>query len=944
MVDDLLEVVRKLTSEIHPNRLPNQSITLDSAFDRELGLDSLARVELLARLEQHFSITLPESTFASAESARDLLRAMRNISGHERKAPAAPTPRIEQRETESNPSSALTLVEVLRWHVENHPDRTHIHLLTDEEKYPTLTYRQLWEGAERIAAGLQHLGIQPGDTVAIMLPTGSEYFFSFFAILLAGAIPVPIYPPLRRSQLEEHLRRHQGILSNCSARVLITISRAKAFAQLLKSQVPSLLHVTTKDDLGSLAGSYQSPNIRPEDIAFLQYTSGSTGSPKGVILTHSNLLANIRAMGEAVAANSRDVFVSWLPLYHDMGLIGAWLASMYFSATLVSLSPLAFLTRPQRWLEAIHHYRGTLSASPNFGYELCMKRISDQEIAKLDLSSWRLAFNGAEPVSPATIKNFTARFASTGFTPETMFPVYGLAESTVGLAFPPLNRAPQIDRIQRNLFMSDGYAIATTAEDTNPLYFVGCGHPLPGHEIRIVDESARELPERQEGYLQFRGPSSTSGYYRNPEKTQQLFHNTWLDSGDLAYISEGEIYITGRTKDIIIRAGRNIYPHELEEAVGDVPGIRKGCVVAFGSSDKTSGTEQLVILAETKEVEKASRSELQTKIIAISSALMDTPPDTVLLVPPHTVLKTSSGKIRRASNRELYESGELGQTSRSVKRQLLQLLFTSARPLWQRAQRNIKVSLYAVYLWSLFALLAPLGWVAVVILPSLSWRWATLGALTRFLARASMTPLKVHGLDNLPQDGRSTVVVANHCSYLDAYALVATIPRPISFIAKAEFTKKFHSRLFLKRMHAETVERFDAKQGVKDLRRITSVAQEGKSLLYFPEGTFSRIPGLMPFHMGAFVTAEMARLPVIPIAIRGTRSMLRAGSWFPRRGKITVTIGKAVDTRQLSTQAGGNSWETALKLRDSARTFILQHCGEPDLAGERAVPPRKPHQ
>ena len=938
MVGEVLEVVRELTSEIHPDRLPSQNITLDSAFDKELGLDSLARVELLARLEQRFDITLPESTFASAESARDLLRAMRHVAGHERKTPAAPARVIEPDETDSIPGEALTLVDVLRWHVEMHPERTHIHLLTEEENYPTLTYRQLWEGAKEIAAGLQHLGIQPGDAVAIMLPTGSEYFFSFFAILLAGAIPVPIYPPLRRSQLEEHLRRHRGILSNCNARVLITISRAKVFAQLLKSQVPSLQHVASTDDLATLEGNYQSPNIEPDDIAFLQYTSGSTGSPKGVILTHSNLLANIRAMGEAVSANARDVFVSWLPLYHDMGLIGAWLASMYFSATLVSMSPLTFLTRPQRWLEAIHQYGGTLSASPNFGYELCMKRISDQQAARLDLSSWRLAFNGAEPVSPATIRNFTARFAANGFSPEAMLPVYGLAESTVGLAFPPIHRTPRIDRIQRRTFMSDGYARPETAENASPLEFASCGYPLTGHEVRIVDEYGRELPERQQGHLHFRGPSSTSGYYRNPEKSQQLFQETWLDSGDLAYIAEGEIYITGRTKDIIIRAGRNVYPHELEEAVGNIPGIRKDCVVAFGSSDEASGTEQLVIMAETRESDEEARNALQVKIIATSSELIDTPPDAVLLVPPHTVLKTSSGKIRRNSNRELYEHGALNQGSRSVQRQILQMAYTSARPLWQRVQRNLKVSAYAAWAWTLFALLAPLGWVTVVTLPRLSWRWATLSALARFLAWASMTPLKVTGLDNLPRGPRSAVVVANHSSYLDAYALVATIPHPISFVAKAEFTERFHSRLFLKRMHAETVERFDTKQGVKDSRRITAVAQEGKSLLYFPEGTFSRIPGLMPFHMGAFVTAEVAGLPVIPIAIRGTRSMLRAGSWLPRRGKITVTIGKAIDTNQISSLTGGNAWDTALKLRNAARGYILQHCGEPDLAGARATP------
>jgi len=938
MTAELLKVVQELTLEIHPHRIHAQRINLDSAFDRELGFDSLARVELLARLELRFSITLPESTFASAESPRDLLRALQKVTCHERKPLVAPASAIEPVEIEVNPDSAQTLVEVMRWHVENHPGRKHIHLLTEDEQHPDISYAQLWEAAQKIAAGLQHQGIQPGDAVAIMLPTSSEYFFSFLAILLAGAIPVPIYPPLRRSQLEEHLRRHRGILSNCNARLLITIARAKVFAQLLKSQVPSLLHVTTVADLAALDGRYQAPNIEPGDIAFLQYTSGSTGSPKGVVLTHSNLLANIRAMGSAVEVNARDVFVSWLPLYHDMGLIGAWLGSMVFSATLVSLSPLSFLTRPQRWLEAIHNYRGTLSASPNFGYELCMKRISDEEIAELDLSSWRLAFNGAEPVSPNTIKNFTDRFAGAGFAPEAMCPVYGLAESSVGLAFPPLNRRPRIDCVERTAFMDDGHAVPAVTEDASALCFVGCGHPLPGHQIRIVDDSGRELPERQEGHLQFQGPSSTSGYYRSPEQTEQLLRGAWLEAGDLAYIARGEIYITGRSKDVIIRAGRNIYPHELEEAVGSIPGIRKGCVAVFGSSDAASGTERLVIMAETKEVDEDSCSGLQDKIISTASELLDAPPDTVLLVPPYTVLKTSSGKIRRASNRELYENGAIEHSPRSVMWQLFPLLLSSVRPLWQRAQRNMKASLYAAYLWSLFALLAPMGWVLVVTLPHLSWRWTGLSALARFLARASMTSLKVHGLDNLPAGQGLGIVVVNHCSYLDAYALVAVLPRPISFIAKAEFSDSFHSRLFLERMHAETVERSDTEQGAKDAQRITSVAQEGKSLLFFPEGTFSRIPGLMPFHLGAFVTAERSDLPVIPIAIRGTRSMLRAGSWFPRRGKITITIGQAIDTHHLMSQGDGNSWETALKLRDTARAFILQHCGEPDLANEPAVP------
>lgn len=933
-VGQLLEIVGDLAREIHPHQFRHQTLTLDSAFDRDLGLGSLARVELLSRIEIYFEISLPESTYANAESPRDLLRAIEAVTRHDKEILTVSRPVVEKAEGVSIPHHAKTLVDVLRSHMETHPNRTHIHLLAEDES-TSFNYRDLWKGAERVAAGLQNAGIQSGDTVAIMLPTCWDYFQSFFAILLAGAIPVPIYPPLRRSQLEEHLQRHQGILRNCRARILITIERAKGFAQLLKSQVPEMMHVATASDLAAYEGRYQSPTIRPEDIAFLQYTSGSTGNPKGVILTHENLLANVRAMGDAVNASANDVFVSWLPLYHDMGLIGAWLANMYYSATLVSLSPLSFLTRPQRWLRAISDYGGTLSASPNFGYELCLKRITDADIAGIDLSSWRLAFNGAEPVSPATIENFTARFVRVGFKPEAMLPVYGLAESTVGLAFPPLGRKPRVDKIQRHAFMRNGQALTTIADEENALQFASCGHPLPGHQIRIVDTNGREQADRQEGYLQFRGPSSTSGYYRNPEKTQSLFDHEWLNSGDLAYIAEGEVFITGRTKDIIIRAGRNIYPHELEEAVGNIEGIRKGCVVAFGSMDETSGTEQLVIMAESRETEADRLEELRMEINDTSSRLLDMPPDTILVVPPHTVLKTSSGKIRRNSNRELFESGMHEKTAESQTWQFLRLLFASAKPQWQRIKHSIIENFTAGFLWTLFAALAATGWLAVLVLPRLSWRWNTLNALARFLVWASRSTLNVQGLDNLIPESRPVVIVANHCSYLDVYALVAALPRPVSFVAKAEFTQNFHSRIFLQRMHAETVERFDKERGLNDAQRIALAARGGKSLFFFPEGTFSRVPGIAPFHMGAFVIAESADLAVVPLAIRGTRSMLRAGSWFPRSGHISITIGTAIETKDIRKTSGDNSWEISLKLRDRARSFIVQHSGEPSLGSDR---------
>ncbi|GMR18062.1 MAG: AMP-binding protein [Gammaproteobacteria bacterium] len=936
-VHALFEVMQELATELHTYKTRTAALNLDSSLDADLGLDSLTRVELISRIEQHFNIILPQRVFTDAESPRDLLRAITSVQGKKEVYPPAQVTEFTTGRVEELPRNATTLIEVLKWHVQRHPERLHIRVLGDEDEQVTLSYGQLWQGAKKVAAGLQQQGIQPEEAVAIMLPTCSDYFLSFFGILLTGAIPVPIYPPVRRSQLEDHLRRHTGILNNCLATMLITVPEAKVVARLLKSQVESLRHIVTAADLTSQKSTYSRPVIGTYDIALLQYTSGSTGNPKGVVLTHANLLANIRVMGEAVKADSSDVFVSWLPLYHDMGLIGAWLGSLYFAIALVVMSPLSFLVRPQRWFWAINQYQGTLSASPNFGYELCLKRISDHDMKGLDLSSWRLAFNGAEPVSPDTIKRFTERFQSAGFRPEAMMPVYGLAESSVGLAFPPLYQKPLIDCVQRESFTRSREAIPAEHSDKNALCFVGCGPPLPAHEVRILDAKGRELPDRHEGSLQFRGPSVTTSYYRNLDATRDLFDQDWLNSGDLAYIAEGNIFITDRSKDVIIRAGRNIYPHEVEEIVGNIPGIRKGCVVAFGATEPGSGTERLVILAETRETDTEKKAQLQNKITVTANDLMGFPPDDVVLASPHTVLKTSSGKVRRSACRDLYEQGQLGQAYKALWLQLTRTVLRSLLPEWRRMRRQLINSLYASYVWALFGILSSIAWLSAMALPRLSWRWSVIQGLSRVLALASRTTITVNGLQKLLPANQPCVYVSNHASYLDSLALTAAIPHIFSFVAKAELREKFFARLLLQRLHVEFVERFDKQKSVIDAQRIAKAMQRKKSLFFFPEGTFMRASGLMNFYMGAFVTAAQMNVPVVPIAIRGTRSMLRSDSWFPRRGHITITVGEAIDPDKLPEIEKQDKWRVALALRDAARKHILHYCGEPDLSHE--LPP-----
>ena len=924
----LFALIQQTVAELQRRPQGAVRVALDTSLDRDLGLDSLGRVELLLRIERAFAVTLPEKTLQVAQTARDLLAA---LDAAQRYAPSAPrTPRTPHPLVAvapvTEPLAALTLTEALHWHVNEHGDHTHIVFLSDagEEE---ISYTKLKTGAARVAAGLQALGLATRQTVAIMLPTSPDYFYTYFGILLAGGIPVPIYPPTRLTQIEEHVRRHAGILSNAQATMLVTVPEARGVARLLEAHVPGMKHVLTTS---TLSGPPAEPSVvtsSPDDIAFIQYTSGSTGNPKGVVLTHANLLANIRAMARAVDASTRDVFVSWLPLYHDMGLIGAWLGSLYVGFPLVVMSPLAFLTSPERWLWAIHRFGGTLSAGPNFSFELCVKRIDDARIAGLDLSTWRMAFNGAEAVSPDTVTRFSERFARYGLRPTAITPVYGLAESAVGLLFPPPGRGPVIDRIQREAFVAHRKALSATADDENPLRFVACGRPLAGHDVRIVDETGRETAERVEGRLEFRGPSATSGYYRNPGETRRLKHGEWLDTGDCAYIAEGEVYVTGRVKDIVIRGGRHIYPDEIEAAVGALPGVRKGCVAVFGTPDRASGTERLVVLAESREVDEAARAALRQCISNATIATIGEPPDDIVLAPPRTVLKTSSGKIRRSASCELYEAGLVGARTHGVVSQIARLIIHAVVPQMQRYITLAGELMYGGYAAITLVALAALTWTVTAAIPKPAWAWGMGGASARTFFRLIGVRLAVRGMENLPR-GAPNVLVANHSSYLDGVALVAALPTPYRFVAKRELQGQLVAGIYLSRLGSEFVERFDAQQSVQDANRLAKLAASGIPLAFFPEGTFTRAPGLMPFHLGAFIAAARARVPVVPVAIRGTRPMLRGGQYLPRHGTIVVTVSKPV----ASPSDVADDFAAGMVLRDAARSAILRGCGEPDAS------------
>jgi acyl carrier protein len=921
----LIGVARAVVAELRGHDEADLPIELGSSIQNDLGLDSLARVELLHRVETTFGVELPDAAFASAATLGELLAVVERAGPRRARAARQALPPPAGARVEPAPDSAASLIDVLRWHAEHHPAAVG-QIVVQEDGEQAVTYEQLWIGARTVAGGLAARGLAPGDRVALMLPTGAEYFHAFMGVLLGSCIPVPVYPAASAAQLEEHIRRQARILRNAGAVAMLTDPSVRGIGSLLKAHVPALRWVASVAALtaeGRLAADIA---VGADSIAFLQYTSGSTGDPKGVVLTHRNLLANIRTMGRSIHVESPDVFVSWLPLYHDMGLIGAWLGTLYFGRPLVVMSPLAFLARPQRWLQAIHRHRATLSAAPNFAYELCVKRIADADVEGLDLSSWRVAFNGAEAVLPQTLDRFCERFGRFGFRREAFTPVYGLAECAVGLTFPPLGRGPLVDRVEREAFVRSGEARVAAAGADNALRFVGCGLPLPGYEVRVVDANGREVAERCEGRLEFKGPSATSGYFNNPEATAALIRDGWLDSGDRAYLARGEVYVTGRIKDIVIRAGRHIHPDELEAAVGTMSGVRKGCVAVFGSHASATATERLVVMAETYAATAGDRAALAARITARVVEVLGEPPDDVALVPPHTVLKTSSGKIRRAASRELYESRTHLSGPRAGWWQVVRLGAGAVRPELERLRVSLVRTAYAGYFWAVIGGLGAATWLAVAALPRPAWAWRVAHTATRAIVRAVGLAPTVHGAEHLPRSG-PCLVVANHASYLDGLIALAVLARPSSFVVKRELLDQPIARLFLRRLGVLFVTREQTLESVASAEAMTAAVRDGRSLVVFAEGTFTRAPGLRPFHLGAFLAAAATGAPTVPLAFRGTRSVLRDGQWRPRRGPIEVIVGVAVQP-----PVGLAALQSALRVRDAVRADIAAHCGEPELS------------
>lgn len=913
---ELLTIVSDFLNELGADR-PLRALTADADFENELGIDSLGKVELFSRIEKKFNIKFSAADLSHIQSINELVKAIEH-SG----ATLTPmktgtfTPMLDA--SAIDVSEADTLITALIAYATAEPDRPHIYLQDDDGHESVITYGELYHQALSITNGLAQRGILTGETIAIMLPTSKEFFYCFFGILMAGAIPVPIYPPFRTDHILEYIKREAKILRNAEVRILITFLDAKNISNILRLEIPSLSAVDTFDSLKTDTQHGTPPTITADDAAFIQYTSGSTGAPKGVLLNHSNIMANIQAIGAVVDIKPTDVAVSWLPLYHDMGLM-TWLAALYYGVPITIMSPLTFITRPEQWLWTIHYHRATLSGGPNFAYELCVKRINNKKLEGMDLSCWRFAFNGAETIFPATIQRFCKKFAKLKFEKESITPVYGLAEATVGLIFPRQRRQAIIDHVDRQTLAHQHIAKPCDKSGPETQSFVSVGEALPGHKIRIVDNNNQEVKERAIANLQFCGPSAMQNYYNNPEQTQLAQSDGWWNTGDLAYRVGKEIFITGRKKDLIIKAGRNIYPDEIEAIASNDPDIRKGCVAAFGVYDRHSGTEKLIVVAETHEHNKKRQQDIRVRVGKAIAESLDVPPDQIIIVPPRVIPKTSSGKLRRSECKKAYLGKKLVKKPASPKWQFSKI---AALGIFKKITASIKQTfyfLYTLYIITVVILFILPMWLILNLLPK-KYSQKLLQHCTRSIFRLSGLRIKISG--TFPNNNNHPIIyVANHASYLDGLIMLAILPPNTGLVAKREVGKLPLVRNFLNKQGHLTVDRLEFSKSIEDVKKIEQAIVNNQSIMIFPEATFVYAKGIRPFKLGAFKLAVDTQSPICPITIKGTRQIFRSGSALFRPGTIKLLISPLIYPES-------KSWQEVSRLTQLTRKVIIDTSDE----------------
>ncbi len=534
--------------------------------------------------------------------------------------------------------------------------------IDDQGRETSLSFSALHAEASRRAAHLEGVGLCKGDRVIVAVADPGEFVQSFLGAIRAGIVPVPIYPQPSLKNAEVYANTIRHIADSAGAQVLLTTDASRPFLESALSGLSAggaLRRILTVDIFHDdpPAAAAAEP-VGPSDIAFLQFTSGSTSRPKGVVVRHENLAANAQSfMFHGLKSTPEDIGVSWLPLYHDMGLIGFVVGPLFANVQAVFLPTSSFARRPRVWLETIHKHKATLTWAPNFGYALVAKRLKDKDLQGLDLSRLRVAGCGAEPIQARTLREFADLLAPVGFRQEAFLPSYGMAEATLAISFIGLDERLKTDVVDAGK-LANGEAAGTNGGGGPSSEVTCCGRPFPEHEVAIVGETGERLGERRVGEIVVRGPSTCREYFNDPEATAESFRDGWLYTGDLGYLANGEIYVCGRKKDLIIVRGRNFYPQDIEWVVADLPGVRRGNVVAFGRPSSEGDAhlgEQIVVVAEAA---RADAARLKTEIPLRVSEAMGLQVAHVEIVPIGSLPKTSSGKPQRQKTRAMFEAGE----------------------------------------------------------------------------------------------------------------------------------------------------------------------------------------------------------------------------------------------------------------------------------------------
>lgn len=563
------------------------------------------------------------------------------------------------------PPPSTNIVDVLDFWAAERPEQVAFYFSDGEGHDEQITYAELQSASRGIAVSLMERGLT-GQRALLLFPPGLAFVKAFYGCLCAGTVAVPAFTPRRN----RNVRRLQAISDDAGAKVALTVADVRDRAVGTLDETPTLkeLEWLAVDEVSqSRAAQWDSPGLASDQLALLQYTSGSTGTPKGVMLSHQNIMYNVMAIVYSFEPTQQGLGITWLPTYHDMGLIGGVLKPLYFGRPNVLMSPMTFLQKPVRWLRAMTRYRATISGGPNFAYDLCSQRISDEEMEGLDLSAWKVAFNGAEPIRPASLTNFCRRFEKVGFRREAFFPCYGMAETTLIVTGSRMDHSPTLGRFDREA-LDEHRVIPVPAGHQNERTLVGCGRVLPGEEVAIVEpETCVRLPSYQVGEIWVRSPSVGLGYWNKPEATTETFHaqladddtgTCYLRTGDLGFLGHGELFVTGRLKDLIIVRGVNRYPQDIEQTVEEADNrLQAGAVGAFAV--EVNGQERLIIVAETERRRRKDWSDVLEKIRRRVASEHELPPDGIVLVRFGSIPKTSSGKIQRSACRTDFLNDQL---------------------------------------------------------------------------------------------------------------------------------------------------------------------------------------------------------------------------------------------------------------------------------------------